>query len=250
MEFSKPLTEAILLRRYKRFLADIAVNKRDRETIYCPNTGAMRGLDVLGSRIWYSSSENQRRKYPHTWEIVEVDGGYLVCVNSQLKCPLVLEAIENGMITEFQGYETIEQEVCVANVEGKFDFKLTTPESDEADLYVNVQSVTMGDEIHRGFFPDAINLRATQQLKELMMLKERGERAAFLYCVMHTGINQVFPADHLDSQFGQTLRLAHKIGVEIYAYRAKMDEQSIMLIEPAQVFVPERFYGSRAHSKN
>lgn len=250
MKFSSPLTEAILLRRHKRFLVDIAVNKTDRETIYCPNTSAMRGLDVLGSRIWYSTCDNQRRKYPHTWEMVEVDGGYRVAVNAQRKNPLVLEAIEQGIITELQAYQKIDQEIQCSDSSSKFDFKLSNHDQHLPDAIVEVKSVTMGDEIHRGFYPEAVNLRATHQLEELIRLKREGYRAVMLYCVMHSGIARVFPADHIDSHFGHTLRKAHKAGVEIIAYSAQMDENTIELEKPIEVCVPQRTYGTHFHSKN
>lgn len=250
MKFSSNLKEAILLRRHKRFLVDIAVNKTDRETIYCPNTGAMRGLDVLGSRIWYSNEPNQRRKYPHTWEIVEVDGGYKVAVNTQRKNPLVLEGIESGIITQLNGYKKLEEEVQLEECRCKFDFKLSESDHQLPDVVVKVKAVTMGDEVHRGFYPESLNLKATQELQELIRLKEEGYRAVLMYCVMHTGINRVFPADHIDNQYGQMIRQAYNAGVEIIAYRARMDETSISLETQIEVCVPERSYGTRLHSKN
>lgn len=250
MKFTSPLTEAILLRRHKRFLVDIAVNKTDRETIYCPNTSAMRGLDILGSRIWYSTCSNQRRKYPHTWEMVEVDGGHKVAVNSQRKNPLVLEAIDNGILKELLDYETIDQEVQPEGTSCKFDFKLSKHKHHLPDAFVEVKVVTMGDEIHRGFYPESENLRATQQLKALQQLKQEGYRAVLVFCVMHTGINRVFPADHIDNQFGYVLREAYQAGVEIIAYQVQMDEQGIIIEKPCEVCVPQRTYGTRQHSKN
>lgn len=247
MEFSSPLTEAILLRRHKRFLVDVAVNKTDRRTIYCPNTGAMRGLDILGSRVWFSTSENQRRKYPQTWEVVEVDGGHLVGVNTQRSNRIIHEGINNEIITELQGYETIERDVNFEALKSRFDFKLIDPSQMQPDAYIEVKSVTMGDEIHRGFYPDALNLRASQQLNALTEIKKQGHRAVLLYCVLNTGINKVFPADHIDGTFGYALRDAHKHGVEVYAYSVSIDERSITVTNPVEVCIPQRSYGTKIH---
>ncbi|HET9843667.1 MAG TPA: DNA/RNA nuclease SfsA, partial [Gammaproteobacteria bacterium] len=170
MEFTSSLTEAILLKRYKRFLADVAVSKTDRRTIYCPNTGAMRGCNILGSRVWFSSSTNLRRKYPDTWELVEIDGGYLVAINTQRTNQLILEAIASGTITEIQGYKNIEREYALTHYNNRFDFRFSNHEYDKTPCFMEVKAVTLGDEICRGFYPDSNAEITTHQLKALIQL--------------------------------------------------------------------------------
>lgn len=248
MEFNSTLTEAILLKRHKRFLVDIAVSKTDRRTIYCPNTGSMAGCEILGSRIWFSSSTNPRRKYPYTWELVEVDGGHLVLVNTQRASGLVKEAVQEGIIEELNGYPQLECECeCVTSTSHKrFDFKLSGHTNQE-DCYVEVSPVTLGDEINRGFFPDSLNFKAARQVRELIEIKQQGARAVLMCPVLHTGIVRVFPADHIDPDFGKALRDAVNIGVEIIAYGAQINLSSIKLINNVEVCVPQKTYGSRIH---
>jgi sugar fermentation stimulation protein A len=241
MEFASPLTQAVLLKRYKRFLAEIVINNQEHRVIYCPNVGAMTGCDILGSRIWFSHSPNPRRKFPDTWELVEVDAGYLVCVNTQNSTELVIEGIQKGIITEFQDYT----EVNLSKVQlgdHDFDLSLNKDENQQASdtCFVNINSVTLGDEIHRGFFPDAPTDKGVAQLKGLIHAKESGHRAVLMYCVQHTGISRLFPADHIDPKYGTLLRQALIAGVEILAYRVDITLNEMHLEMPIEVCIPAR----------
>lgn len=248
MEFESPLTEGILLKRYKRFLADIALSKTERRTIYCPNNGALHGCDILGSRLWFSTSDNSRRRYPDTWELVEVDGGHLVVVNLKRSFALFQESIEKGTLAEFKNYKVNNHETDSVFSQAHADFILINETSSQT-AHVMLQSVTMGDEIHRGFYPDAIHLEASKQVEELVRLKANGHRAILFFCVMHTGINRVFPADHIDAHYGQLLREAVKNEVEIYAYRANITFKKIQLDQAVEVCIPTRKYGSQILSR-
>jgi sugar fermentation stimulation protein A len=240
MEFASSLTQAVLLKRYKRFLAEIVVNNQEHRVIYCPNMGAMAGCDLLGSRVWFSHSNNPRRKFPDTWELVEVDAGYLVCVNTQNAGALVLEGIKNGTIAELQGYAHISQDTPLLDDQG-FDLYLDEPfDPKMSKCYVDIKSVTLGDEIHRGFYPDAPTEKGVQQLKSLIHAKELGNRAVLIYCVQHTGIDRVFPADHIDSKYGAMLRQAMIAGVEILAYRLEISLSEMHIATPIEVCIPAR----------
>ncbi len=241
MEFASPLTQAVLLKRYKRFLAEIVVNNQEHRVIYCPNMGAMTGCDILGSRVWFSHSANPRRKFPDTWELVEVDGGHLVCVNTQNSTQLITEAIENGIITELQGYTHLN---ITPNALGEYAFDLSlcpqAPSTQTPSCFVHINSVTLGDEIHRGFFPDAPTDKGVQQLKALIHAKENGYRAVLVYCVQHTGINRLFPADHIDPKYGSLIRQAMIAGVEIYAYRLDITLNEMSIAKAIEVCIPAR----------
>lgn len=240
MEFASPLTQAVLLKRYKRFLAEIVVNNQEHRVIYCPNMGAMTGCDLLGSRVWFSHSSNPRRKFPDTWELVEVDAGYLVCVNTQNANPLVMEAIKNGTISELQGYTHVSLETPLLDDQG-FDLYLDEPVNPEMNkCYVDIKCVTLGDEIHRGFFPDAPTEKGVQQLKSLIHAKELGNRAVLVFCVQHTGIDRIFPADHIDAKYGAMLRQAIIAGVEILAYRVEISLSEMHIAKPIEVCIPAR----------
>lgn len=243
MEFSSPLTQAVFLKRYKRFLAEVLVNNQENRVIYCPNMGAMTGCDILGSRIWFSHSPNPRRKFPDTWELVEVDAGYLVSVNTTYSNQLTVEAIANGTIQELQGYTHIAMNPPEIE-EDVFDILLekrpATQEKMVEKCYIQNESVTLGDEIHRGFFPDATTEKGTAKLKALMHAKDKGHRAVLLYCVQHTGIRRLFPADHIDSTYGSMLRQAMIKGVEIIAYRLEISLSEQHLAMPVEVCIPAR----------
>ncbi len=238
MKFPSPLTQAVLIKRTKRFLADVVVNNQEYRTIYCPNMGAMTGCDLLGSRVWFSHTMQPKRKHADNWELVEVDAGFLVCINTQLAYPLVVEAIQSGVIQPLQNYSKIT--IAPATLDNfTFDMVLES-EALNQKCYVDVRSVTLGDEIHRGFYPDAKASRAVRQLKALMHAKRQGHRAVLIFCVQHTGITRLFPADHIDMQFGATLRQAVFAGVEILAYGADISLQEIKLIKPIEMCIPAR----------
>lgn len=248
MEFPSPLTQAVLLKRYKRFLAEIVLNNQVHNTIYCPNMGAMTGCDVLGSRVWYSHSEESHRKYPDTWELVEVNDGFLVCVNPLYSHFLIKEGIENNTITELQGYTSIISDPPVLEENG-FDLLLENNDDEDTQnpallcdekCFVVINNVTLGDEIHRGFFPDAHSDKSSQQLKSLIHAKQLGYRAVLFFCVLHTGIDRIFPADHIDTEYGRLLRQAMITGVEFVGYKAHIDFNAIKLQDPVEICVPAR----------
>lgn len=244
MEFTSPLTQAVFLKRYKRFLAEVLVNNQENRVIYCPNMGAMTGCDILGSRIWFSHSSNPRRKFPDTWELVEVDAGYLVSVNSTYANQLTVEAIANGTLKELHGYSHIAINPPEID-EDVFDIQLekrTTQQYEKMveKCFVQVESVTLGDEIHRGFYPDSTTEKGASKLKALMHAKDKGHRAVLFYCVQHTGIKRLFPADHIDSTYGSLLRQAMIKGVEIIAYRLEISLSEQHLALPVEVCIPAR----------
>ena len=244
MEFESSLTQAVLLKRHKRFLAEIVVNNQEHRIVYCPNIGAMLGCDILGSRVWFSHSSNPGRKFPDTWELVEVDGGHLVSVNTQNTLPLVQEAIKNGVIKELAAFDKITaQSFLEEHVYDLFLEKTTAVEGQREKCLVNIQSVTLGDEIQRGFFPDAPSEKAILQLKGLIRARSEGIRAILFYCVQHTHIERVFPADHIDPEFGVLLRQAFIAGVEIIAYGIEISMTTLHLHKPLEVCIPARMIG-------
>lgn len=252
MEFASPLTQAVLLKRYKRFLAEIVLNNQEHRVIYCPNRGEMLGCDVLGSRIWFSHTKNPRRKFPDTWELVEVDAGNLVCVNLQHAKPLVLEAINNGKLVELQGYVQTILEPPYLEEEG-LDFLLEKPNEQSAiseKCFVVIKGVTLGDEIHRGFYPDASSQKGVEQIKSLIQAKQQGYRAVLVYCVTHTGIFRVFPADHIDPDYGCLLRQAVLAGVEVIGYRVDISLTEISITTPVEICIPVRMICSSRPEKS
>ena len=222
MRFESALEEGKLLKRYKRFLADIRTPGGEVLTVHCPNTGSMKHCQEPGSRVWYSASANRNRKYPHTWHIVESAGKYLVGINTSLANRLVLEAIESGVIAQLTGYGSMRAEVPYGQ-RSRIDLLLEGHASHPPQCYVEIKNVTLGMGQGLGLFPDAVTSRGQKHLRELMGVRQEGARALLLFCVQHEGIDRVAPADTIDPEYGRLLRLAQEEGVEILAYAARFD---------------------------
>ncbi|WP_432471078.1 DNA/RNA nuclease SfsA [Amphritea sp. HPY] len=222
-----------LIKRYKRFLADIELENGRELTVHCPNTGSMKNCADPGSQVWIQDSGNLKRKYLFGWELVEVEGRHWACINTGRANSLIREAIENGVIVELQGYRTIRQEVKYGDENSRIDLLL---EDDDKPLcYVEIKNVTLLEANGIGAFPDAVTTRGAKHLRELMLMVAQGHRAVLLFCVPHTGIERVRPADHIDPEYGQLLREAASAGVEIYAYGAKITPAEVTINSPLPV---------------
>lgn len=211
------LQSATLLKRYKRFLADIKFPGGEQTTIHCANTGAMTGCADPGNTVWYSQSDNPKRKYPYSWELSQTPALDIICVNTIRANQLVEEAIGLGKIKELTGYDELKREVKYGNENSKIDFYLSSP--GKAETYIEVKSVTLLTD-GQGYFPDAVTTRGQKHLRELTELAKKGKRAVLLFAVLHSGINSVKAADHVDPLYGQLLTAAIKAGVEVLAYKA------------------------------
>ncbi|MFC6632813.1 DNA/RNA nuclease SfsA [Microbulbifer taiwanensis] len=227
MKLNPPLQQATLMRRYKRFLADIETPSGETFTIHCPNTGSMKNCWVENTPCWYSDSGNPKRKYRHTLEVTTTPEGALAGVNTGRANALVEEAITNGIITELQGYDELRREVRYGDENSRIDLLLSGP---QGDCYVEVKNVTLA-EGGRGLFPDAVSSRGAKHLRELQKLAGNGVRAVLFYCVQHTGIETVEAAREIDPEYAQTLDAAVAAGVEVIAYRASISAEEIVLAE-------------------
>lgn len=234
MNFNPPLQEAVLSQRYKRFLADVTTHNGTKLTLHCPNTGSMAACAEPGSRVWYWQSDNAKRKYPCTWELVEVDGQYLACINTQRANALVVEAINNGTIEALQGYSDLQQEVAFGQERSRIDILL---QGAGPDCYVEVKNVTWFRGHGRGEFPDAVTDRGRKHLRELAAMATAGQRAVLVFCAAHTGIEEVAPAWDKDPRYAEALLAAVAAGVEVYAYGADISPQSIGLSRPLPVIL-------------
>ncbi|MDP5293700.1 DNA/RNA nuclease SfsA [Oceanimonas sp. CHS3-5] len=234
MRFSSTLVRGRLIQRYKRFLADIIVDDQ-KLTLHCPNTGRMTGCAGPGWAVYYSTSDNARRKYAHTWELSRDDAGDFICVNTARANQLVAEALDEGRIPALSGYDTVRAEVRYGAENSRIDFLLTGPGL--PDCYVEVKSVTLHEGEGNGFFPDTQSLRAQKHVRELMECARAGHRAVMLFCVLHTGIERVSPAEHLDSKYAALVREAVAAGVECLAWKADISPEGMSLTEPLPVEV-------------
>ena len=234
MKFAKRLVEGRLIRRYKRFLADIQLAD-GVITAACPNTGSMMGCCDAGSRVWLSEHDSRTRKYRHTWELVEVEG-VIVGINTGLPNALVAEAIGDGVIEELAGYANVRREVAYGEEGSRVDLVLEGGR--RKPCYVEVKNVTAAANAGVALFPDAVSERGSRHLRELMRLKRQGFRPVQLYCVQRGDVNEVRPADAIDYEYGQTLREALAAGVEVIAYRARVTPREIRLADRIPVICP------------
>lgn len=228
------LIQGRLIKRYKRFLADVLLDDGREVTAHCPNTGSMKNCAEPGSRVWLKDSGNPKRKYPLGWELVEIESSYLASINTGRANALIREAIEQGIITQLQGYSQIRSEVKYGE-SSRIDLLLQ--DDGKPNVWVEIKNVTLLEEDGWGSFPDAVTTRGAKHLRELMAMVEQGDRAAMVFCVPHMGIKQVRPADQIDPEYGRLLREAKAAGVEVMAYAARIDEQSVTINQELPVIL-------------
>ena len=229
VKFEPPLRRGVLLRRYKRFLADIETADGERTTIHCPNTGAMTGCADPGSAIWYSTSDDPRRKYRHGWELVRSGGGHLVAIHSARANALVAEAVAAGRLPGFASGATTRREVKIPGESGRFDLL-----ADGTLVEVKAVTLKLPDS---GAFPDAVSARASRHATALAELARTGRHAAIVFCVLHNGIDAVRPADEIDPAFGAALRGAAAAGVRVLALRCRVAAKGIFPAGPLPVYL-------------
>ena len=232
MQFSSPYIPATLLRRYKRFLADVELSHGEVVTVHTPNTGAMLGVASPGIRVWLRDTQSATRKYRYSWEISEPEAQVYVGVHTGLVNKLVLEAIHHGTITELQGYPNMEQEVAYGEEKSRIDLLL---QQEQHRCYVEIKNVTARDPQANAIFPDAVSLRGQKHLRELMRVVEAGDRGGIFYCIQREDIDGFRPADEIDPDYGRLLRQAAAQGVEVLAYKATVSPERIVLTQAVPV---------------
>lgn len=232
MQFTESFIPAILLRRYKRFLADVELSNGEMVTVHTPNTGSMLGVAAPGMRVWLRDTQSTSRKYRYSWEISEPQAQVYVGVHTGLVNALVAEAINNGTIRELQGYTRIAQEVRYGDENSRIDLLLM---EGERRCYVEIKNVTARDARALALFPDAVSLRGQKHLRELRRVVESGQRAVMFYCIQRADVEGFRPADEIDAEYGHLLRSVQAAGVEILAYKAEVTPEAIRLTRAVQV---------------
>jgi sugar fermentation stimulation protein A len=245
MQYERPLLTGKLIKRYKRFLADIELTspaERAGEivTAHCANTGSMTNCKDEGAKVWLFDSQNPKRKLPLSWEWVEVEGQYKACINTARPNQLIKEALAENRISEIPVADISQLKSEPKVDEGRLDFLI---ESDEKNTYIEVKSVTLlgkeGEDSSdgMGYFPDAVTTRGAKHLEVLMRLVAEGHRCVMLFCVPHQGIKQVSPARHIDAKYSEKLTEAQQAGVEVLAYSVKFDEQGMAINNALPVII-------------
>lgn len=232
MIFSPPLRPATLVMRYKRFLADVITPEGEKLTIHCANTGAMTGCATPGDKVWYSTSDSLPRKYPHSWELTETQQGQWICINTLRANGLVKEALGHKVIKELAGYSRLHAEVKYGAEKSRIDFLLQA--DGRANCYIEVKSVTLCQQ-GKGYFPDAVTVRGQKHLRELTTMAERGHRAVLFFAVLHSGIEDITSARHIDAHYAELLAQAQQHGVEVLCYKARLSPDELLLEKPLAV---------------
>ncbi len=223
-----------LLRRYKRFLADIELEGGEVVTVHCPNPGSMRGTDAPGSSVRCSTSDNPKRKLRHTLEMIRV-GRVWVGLHAARANALAGLALERGVVPALAGYATLHREVAAGDG-SRLDFQLRDHADDPRPAWVEVKSVTLA-EGERARFPDAVTERGRRHLETLMQLHASGSRAVLLYIVQRGDCLSVEPAEDIDPRYAETLRAAAGAGVEILALGARVGARGVTLEKPLPVLL-------------
>jgi sugar fermentation stimulation protein A len=210
MSLSLPkLQKAICLGKSDPQTIDVAVQDGPVQKLRCPSEQSLPGCTSLGSRIWFSQSQNPSEE--GVWELVEVDGGFLTCVNPSRLHEVLLDAFENQKVAAYKDYPTVE------NLDdGVFDARLWDV-SREKSILVSILPVLLGDEIHRGFFPHDHSPHISMVLRELIKAKYKGEDVQLVLAVANNGIRQVFLASHIDRQVASLIKDCQDVGIPIIA---------------------------------
>ena len=229
MKFPAPLIRGRLIKRYKRFLADITLDDGRELTATCPNTGSMLGLTAPGSAVWLSKSDSPTRKYAHTWELIENDlgaGPQLVGINTNHPNKIVAEAIEAKKIPELKGFASLKREVKYG-VSSRIDILLDDPAKGLA--YVEIKNVHLMRTSGLAEFPDSVTERGVKHLHELAAMVAAGHRAVMVYLIQRADAESLAFAADIDPSYAAALQAARKAGVETLAYRCRMTLDGIEL---------------------
>lgn len=232
MKFHAPLLKGRLIKRYKRFMADVVLDDGATVTAHCANSGSMLSVNEPDAEVWLSPAKNPDRKLKYTWEMIRI-GRSLVGINTQHPNALVAEAIEKGRVGELKGFESLRREVKYGK-NSRIDILLE--DAKKGLCYVEVKNVTMRRDLKPGApveFPDGVTARGAKHLVELSDMVKQGHRAVMFYLVQRgDGSGGVTIARDIDPEYGKALDAAKKAGVEIVAYGCTLTPDEIKVAKP------------------
>jgi sugar fermentation stimulation protein A len=242
MKYPQALESGVLIRRYKRFLADVQMDDGRLLTAHCANTGAMTHCADPGCRVWLLDSGNPKRKYRYSWEWTEVAGCYKACINTARANQLVAEALLERRLPGLDQWTELQREPVVED--GRLDFRLQL--AGQADIWIEVKSVTLirpqtiGHESGlTACFPDAVTARGLKHLLRLQQLVASGQRAVLLFCVALDGVGTIETAADIDPAYAQALQQVMAAGVEVLCVQVHFgihNAEYSMHVQPGPVF--------------
>jgi sugar fermentation stimulation protein A len=223
MNFDKPLISGRLIKRYKRFLADIQLDDGNIITAHCTNSGSMKSCIVENAPVFVSPIDDPNRKTKFTWEMIKINDGW-VGINTSNPNKLAFESISQNLIPELAGYTSVQREVKFGD--SRFDI---FAQNDSETCFVEVKNVTYKEENY-ALFPDAVTTRGKKHLTTLMQAKEAGHRAVMLYIIQRDDVDIFAPAKKIDPEYAKTLKEALESGVEILPYLVKVTPTEINIL--------------------
>lgn len=234
MHLTLPTLEGRLLKRYKRFLADVELDDGTVVTAHCPNTGSLLGCMEPGSRVVLRDSQDPRRKLRYTFQSIRV-GRSLVNVDTALPNAVVADAVARGAVPELAGYASLRREVAYGRG-SRIDLLLEA--EGRPRCFVEIKSTTLA----RGrtaLFPDAVTARGRKHLAELSDAVRAGDRAVQFFFVSRGDVARFAPADDIDPDYGRALRAAAEAGVELLAYAARVRPDRLELARRLSIELPQ-----------
>ncbi len=222
--FPEPLIHGVLVKRYKRFLADILLDDGNVVTAHCTNSGSMKSCLEEGAEVFLSKAKDPDRKTQYTWEMILINGLW-VGINTLIPNLIAYQWIKAGLIPGLEGYDLIKREVKFED--SRFDLFLS---NSKEQCFAEVKNVTLR-EGEVAMFPDAVTTRGLKHLKGLIRAKEKGFRAVMLYVVQRMDVSSFSPASHIDPEYANGFAKAMKSGVEVIPLRVKVLPQGIEISE-------------------
>ena len=229
MRFSTPLVPAVLIRRYKRFLADARLADGTEITAHCANPGSMMGLKEPGMKIWLEPNDDPKKKLKYGWRLVDHENGHFTGVDTSVPNRALKSALLAREVAALADYPKVRPEVKYGE-NSRIDFLLT--DEGKPDLYVEVKSVTLSRQQGLAEFPDSVTARGAKHLHELQNMVSEGHRALMLYLVQRTDADRVTLADDIDPTYATAFDAATAAGVEVMAIGCNITPEAIAVGNP------------------
>ena len=226
MKFASPLIPATLIRRYKRFLADVTLEDGREVTAHCANPGSMLGLKEPGSRIWLEPNDDPKRKLNFSWKLIELPDGHIAGIDTAVPNQVVGESLRAGNVVELESYRHVKPEVRYGE-SSRIDFLLTA--AGLPNTYVEVKNVHLRRTDDWAEFPDSVTTRGTKHLRELASMVAQGHRAVMLYLVQRTDCHRFRLAPDIDPVYARAFEVARAAGVEMLCYGTNITRSGVTL---------------------
>ena len=231
MIFDQKLISGILIRRYKRFLADVELTDGSVVITHCTNSGSMKSCLKEGAPVFLSPAKDPKRKTRFTWEMIYMNNNW-IGINTNIPNLLAYNAVTNGSIEKLKGYTFIKREVTFDD--SRFDIYAT---NETEKCFIEVKNVTYKEGKY-ALFPDSVTTRGKKHLETLMKVKQQGMRAVMLYVIQRTDVEVFAPASQIDPNYTRSLIKAYNNGVEIIPVIAQVTPEKIEIIKeiPFELF--------------